>query len=320
MYNVLVIDGPQSSYLEGLEIEREVLAEEAIVELCRVRDEAEIDGRLEMAELIISWHPVPLTADSFLRMNSCRGVVRAAVGFDNIDVEAARRRNIPVANVPDYGTEEVADHAMALLLGMVRNLLTTDNSSRIGTWDWRAIGSVRRLRGMRLGLIGFGRIAMAVALRARNFGIQTQFYDPFIPSGIEKALGFRRAETLDELLRSSAAVSLHTPSSCSTRGMIGRNELELMPEDAILINTARGDVIDQSALIEHLRRHPRFRAGLDVLANEPAVPAELIESRQVILTAHSAFYADDSLIEMRRKSAETVRRLHRNEPLRTIVN
>jgi D-3-phosphoglycerate dehydrogenase/C-terminal binding protein len=320
MYQVLVVDGPSSSYLEGLDVEREVLAKEAIVELCRVEDEEQIDRRLERAELIISWHSIPLSARSFARMENCRGVVRAAVGYDNIDTDAAHSRGIPVANVPDYGTEEVADHAIGMLLALVRNFAATDHASRHAGWDWRAIGPVRRLRGMRLGLVGFGRIGMAVAARARAFGIHVAFYDPFVPTGIEKALGVRRTETLHELLGSCAAISLHTPSSPQTRHMIGRKELAALSENAILINTARGDVVDQSALIGHLAAHPDFRAGLDVLTNEPVVPPELRASTQVMLSAHSAFYADDSLLEMRRKSAETAARLYRREPLRTIVN
>jgi lactate dehydrogenase-like 2-hydroxyacid dehydrogenase len=320
MYRVLVVDRLESSYLEGLAIERDVLGSEAILELCRVPDESQIDDRLERADLVISWHGIALTAHSFGRMRNCRGVVRAAVGYDNIDIAAARKKGISVANVPDYGTEEVADHALCLLLYILRNLTVIEQSCRTGQWDWRVVGKVKRLRGMRLGLIGFGRIGMAVAARARAFGMQVMFHDPFVPSGLEKSLSVERVESLQELLRSCAAVSLHVPSTPQTRMMIGRRELEAMPSDAILINTARGDVVDQPALIAHLLSHPEFRAGLDVVADEPRVPAELRHSRQVVLSAHSAFYADESMIELRRKVAETASRLYRGEPVRTIVN
>lgn len=320
MHRLLVIDGPNSSYLEGLEVERDVLAGEAVLELCRAPHETEIDDRLERADLIISWHGVALSAISFARMRNCRGVVRAAVGYDNIDIAAASSRGIPVATVPDYGTEEVADHALCLLLCMVRNVAAAHRACRDGRWDWRTLGSVKRLRGLRLGLVGFGRIGMAVAVRASAFGIHPVFHDPFVPVGVEKALGVERAETLCQLLGSCAAVSLHTPSTRQTRGMIGRRELAAMPSDAILINTARGDVIDQGDLIEHLRCHPNFRAALDVVAGEPDVPKELRSSSQVLLTAHSAFYADAALAELRRKSAEVARRFCRGEPVATIVN
>lgn len=320
MYRVLVIDRVESSYLEGLTIEREVLGKEAILELCRVPDESKIDGRLEHADLVISWHAIGLSARSFRRMRNCRGVVRAAVGYDNIDVAAARQEGISVANVPDYGTEEVADHALCLLLHIHRNVTAADRACRAGEWDWRAVGKVKRLRGLRLGIIGFGRIGMATAARARAFGMHVLFYDPFVPDGTEKSLAVQRVENLQELLGSCAAISLHVPSTPQTRAMIGRRELEAMPADAILINTARGDVIDQPALIAHLQAHPEFRAGLDVVADEPRVAAELRECRQVVLTGHSAFYCDQSLAEMRRKSAETASRLYRGEPVRTIVN
>jgi C-terminal binding protein len=320
MYRVLVIDRLQSSYLEGLTIEHDVLGGEAILELCRVQDETQLDDRLERAELVISWHGIALTAHSFGRMRSCRGVVRAAVGYDNIDVAAARAGGIPVATVPDYGSEEVADHALCLLLYIVRNITVTEQSCRSGEWDWRVVGKVKRLRGLRLGLVGFGRIGMAVAARARAFGIHVVFYDPYVPSGVEKSLSVERAECLHDLLRSCAAVSLHVPSTEQTRALIGRAELEAMPSDAILINTARGDIIDQPALIAHLRSRREFRVGLDVIADEPSVPSALRDSRQVVLSAHSAFYADESMIELRRKAAEAARRLYRGELLRTIVN
>jgi C-terminal binding protein len=320
MYRVLVIDTPRSDYLEGLDVERRVLANQAEVELCRVRDESAIDGRLERADFIISWYFVGLSARSFARMGNCRGVVRAAVGYDNIDIDAAADRGIPVANVPDYGTEEVADHAIGLLLALVRNFAGTDQASRRGEWDWRAIGPVRRLRGMRLGLVGFGRIGTAMAQRARAFGMEVVFFDPFVPDGIDRAVGVGRSESLDELLSSCPVISLHVPSSQLTRRMIGARQLAKMPPDGILINTARGDIVDQAALMDHLKANPSFRAGLDVVEGEPHVAAPLSESRQVILTAHSAFYADESLVEMRRKSAETVGRLSRGEPVRTIVN
>jgi C-terminal binding protein len=320
MYKVLVIDRMESSYLEGLAIERDVLGNEATLELCRVPDESKIDGRLESADLVISWFGIGLSAQSIRRMRNCRGLVRAAVGYDNIDIAAARQQGISVANVPDYGTEEVADHVLCLLLYIHRNITVVDRSCRAGQWDWRVMGKVKRLRGLRLGIVGFGRIGMAVAARARAFGMHVLFYDPFVPSGIEKSLSVERVESLQELLRSCAAVSLHVPSTPQTRGMIGRRELEAMANDAILINTARGDVVDQPALIAHLQAHPEFRAGLDVVADEPRVPAELRDCRQVVLSAHTAFYADESLVDMRRKSAETASRLYRGEPVRTIVN
>lgn len=320
MDHVLVIDSHRSDYLEGLAIEREVFGAQSVVELARVAHESEIDGRLEAADVVISWHAVPLGAGAFSRMQRCRGVVRAAVGYDNIDLESARAAGIPVANVPDYGTEEVADHAMALLLSMARNLEATRAATERGVWDWRSVGVTRRLRGTRLGLVGFGRIGMAVAQRARVFGMACSFYDPLLLPGIEKALAIERAPTLRALMGASDVVSIHTPSHASTRGLIGRVELAAMPHDGMLINTARGDVVDQAALIEHLAGHPRFRAALDVLAREPEIPLALRGNAQVVMSGHSAFYSPPALVEMRSKSAQTARRLLHGEPVPTLVN
>jgi lactate dehydrogenase-like 2-hydroxyacid dehydrogenase len=320
MHQVLVIDNLRSDYLGELETERDALEGVAEVQLCRVSDERGIDDRLERADAVIVWHAIALGAATFRRMLRCRGVVRSAVGFDNIDIETARVLGIPVANVPDYGTEEVADHTMALLLACQRNLLGTHAAVQNGVWDWRTVGPLQRLRGQRLGLLGFGRIGMAVAQRAKAFGLDCRFYDPHLVPGIEKSLGVGRAASLPDLLGDCDVLSIHTPSSPATRGLVGRAELELLAPQATLINTARGDVIDQQALLEHLRRHPGFRAGLDVLAAEPSVPAALRGLPNVVLTGHSAFYSKAALHEMRHKSAATVRQLLLGETVPTIIN
>lgn len=318
--NVLVIDSPRSDYLDGLTIERAVLGDGCLVELCRVRDESEIDGRLEDAEAVISWYPIALNSPSLDRMKRCKGIVRAAVGYDNIDIAYARSLGIPVANVPDYGTEEVADHTLALLLAMVRNLRVTDAAAKRDIWDWRTIGKVSRVRNLCLGIIGFGRIGMAVSQRARSFGMRCVFYDPFLLPGIEKALGVERALSLLDLLANCNVASIHTPSTSATRGLIGARELRAMPPDGLLINTARGDVVRQSALIEHLASHPHFRAALDVLSEEPQIPPALRDSEQVVLTSHSAFYSDASLVEMRFKSATAAKLFLMDETIQTVVN
>lgn len=318
--DVFIVDSHRGPYLVEPDIEREVLRPDARPILCRVNSADELIGLIDDAAAIISWHTIPLPANVIARLKNCRGIVRAAVGFDNIDIDYAARRGIPVAVVPDYGTEEVADHTMALLLALVRKLHIVGPRAKNGEWDWRAVGSVPRLRGLRLGLVGFGRIGGAVARRAQAFGLHVAFYDPYVLSGVDKVHAVTRHETLHELLDWSQIVSVHVPLTAETRHLIGRAELARLTPETVLINTARGEVLDQQALIDSIAADRIGQVGLDVLSDEPRVPDALRTSERVLMTAHSAFYADASLAEVRYKAAASVRRLLRGQPERNIVN
>jgi C-terminal binding protein len=317
---VVVVDSMRGGYVGDPDIEREVLEPLAAVELQRCDEGTALAGAAEAADVLIAWHHIALPGDVLGRLRRCRGIVRASVGYDNIDLAAARDLGIPVANVPDYGTEEVADHALALMLALVRRLPLLDAHVRGGGWDWQVVGSVTRLRGATLGIVGLGRIGAAVARRAQAFGLDVAFYDPYVPNGVEKSHGLVRCEELSELIDRSWILSLHTPLTPETRHIIGRPELEQMRPGAILVNTARGDLIDNGALVEALEAGRLGGAALDVLSGEPRVPEEIRSSGRVILTPHAAFYSDASLRELRRKAAESARRLLLGQPLRTLLN
>jgi len=317
---VSIIDSHHGPYLDDPDIERDVLGSDATPILRRVNSADELIGVIDDAAAIISWHTIPLPQRVLEHLKNCRGIVRAAMGFDNIDIAFAANRGIPVAVVPDYGTEEVADHTMALLLALVRKLVTIDRLAKSGEWDWRGVGSVTRLRGRHLGIVGFGRIGTAVARRAQAFGLQVAFYDPYVPSGYDKVHGVARHESLHELLDWAQIVSVHVPLNPETQHLIGRAELARLTPQTVLLNTSRGEVLDQQELIEALKENRIGQVGLDVLAAEPNVPAALRTSDQVLLTAHSAFYADASLAELRYKAALSVRRLLRGERERNVVN
>jgi phosphoglycerate dehydrogenase-like enzyme len=247
-------------------------------------------------------------------------VVRAGVGYNNVDLHAAGRRGILVCNVPDYGTEEVADHAIMLLLAVARQLLDADRSLREGRWDYRAAQHAPRLRGKTLGIIGCGRIGSATALRAKAFGLDVVFYDPYVVPGTEKALGIRRTFQLDELLDQSDFVSLHCYLDESTHHLIDARALARMKRGSILINTARGPVVDQPALIDALDAGHLLGAGIDVFEREPLDDERLRHHPRVVLTPHSAFYSIEGFVELRRKAAEEVRRLLLGEPPHNLVN
>jgi D-3-phosphoglycerate dehydrogenase/C-terminal binding protein len=319
-YRITIVDSRHGAYLREPDIENEVLSPCGTVQLFCVDSAEEAIEELVASDAIISWHHIALRAPLLTRLRSCRGIVRASVGYDNIDLAAATGLRIPVCNVPDYGTEEVADHTMALILALARKLRMLDSHCRQGGWEWRTAGSVPRLRGAGLGVVGCGRIGSAVIRRAVAFGMDVAFYDPYVPSGMDKAHGVTRCETLAELLQRSLIVTLHVPLIGETRGLIGAPEFACMRSGSILVNTSRGGVIVQDALRSALERGLIGQAGLDVLSGEPDVPEWLRTSDRVLLTAHSAFYADESLSELRTKAAWAARRLLMGEPERNIIN
>ncbi|HEX8202837.1 MAG TPA: C-terminal binding protein [Isosphaeraceae bacterium] len=310
-----------ADFLEEMEVEAPILGDLADIVLAKGHAEGDLADVVPEADAVILFHDIPLVTDAtFARARRCRGLVRAGVGYNNIDIAAAGRRGIVVCNVPDYGTEEVADHSLLLLLAVVRQLLPSDAAIRRGGWDYRSQIETRRLRGRTLGLVGCGRIGTATALRARAFGLDVVFHDPLVAPGYEKALGVRRAERLEDLLEQSPYVSLHCYLDETTFHLIDAAALARMPPGGILINTARGPVVDQVALVEALDSGHLFGAGLDVVEREPLDDERLRHHPRVILTPHSAFYSIEGFLELRRKAAEEVRRLLRGEPPRCPVN
>jgi phosphoglycerate dehydrogenase-like enzyme len=261
-----------------------------------------------------------LTEHALSALPRVKAVVRCGVGFDNVDLAAAGSRGIVVCNVPDYGTEEVADHALMLLLALARRLLPADRAVRAGAWDITTVFGTPRLRGRTLGIIGCGRIGTATALRAKALGMRVVFHDPLLPDGVEKALGLERADTLEELLPRAEFVSLHCPLTADTRHLLNERTLSLLPEGAYVINTARGGCIDLDALHAALESGRVGWAGLDVVEREPLDDERIRTHPRVILTPHAAFYSVEGFAEMRTKGAREARRVLLGQPVRNAVN
>lgn len=298
-----IIDSRHNCYVTNPDIETGVFAGTGEVKLYQVAGTEELPAEAYACDGLISWHLVPLQRPFLQDLQSCRGIVRAAVGFDNIDLAAASEHGIQVANVPDYGTEEVADHTLALALSLLRRLPRGHNVVMGGSWDWREVGELPRLRQLTVGLIGFGRIGMAVARRFQAFGCHVCFYDPYLGSGVDKSLGVTRCESLDELLRTADLVSLHVPLNGETRHLLSERELAVL-KGKYLINTARGPLIDGRALCRALERGDLQGAGLDVYEDErQMIPPALQARNNVILSPHVAFYSSAALPELRRKAA-----------------
>ncbi len=310
-----------ADFLQDASVEAPVLGGVADVVVAGAHHEDALAPHLAEADAILLFHDIERMTDAtFARAPRCRAVIRAGVGYNNVDLGAAGARGIAVCNVPDYGTEEVADHAILLLLAVARHLRIQDDSIRAGDWDYRAARDTPRLRGKTLGLVGCGRIGSAAALRAKAFGLDVVFFDPYAPQGMDKALGIRREFRLEPLLEQSHFISLHCYLDDRTHHLIDPGALARMRPRSILINTARGPVVDQAALIEALDSGHLLGAGIDVFEREPLDDDRLRHHPRVILTPHSAFYSIEGFIELRTKAAEEARRILLGEPPRNLVN
>lgn len=318
--------------VEPLDFERDVLKDIADVHALDAMQESELVGRIEDADAIMVYHYFRLTRASIERLSQCKIIVRPGVGYDGIDIAAARQKGIPVCNVPDYGTEEVADSALAMAITLARgtHFLNSRLKRRIGAWNVDQALPIPRLRQRTFGIIGCGRIGTAAALRAKAFGFDVVFYDPYVKDGLDKALGIRRVDSLKGLLTESYIVSMHCPLSPQTRGMISSEQIQWMPKGSFLINTARGGVVDTLAVIDALASEHLAGAGIDVLEQEPPPTDSPILAAwtnpdhpahdRLLLNPHTAFYCDEGCEEFRRKGAMEIARAYRGEPLRNVVN
>lgn len=307
----------------SLDIEREILGRvgaELVV--------AETGGEAELIELapdadaiLTNWKTVPEAA--VRAAGRCVVIGRYGVGVDNIPVELATELGIVVANVPDFCTDEVADHAMALLLACARRLVPFTSETRSGVWSLERAPGLPRLGEQVLGVVGFGRIARALVPRARGFGLRVLVYTPRLAAAgaVEPAAEVEIAASLDELLAASDYVSLHAPATAETAGLIGEPELRQMKPSAYLINTSRGALIDEAALASALRDGKIAGAALDVLSSEPP-PADLplLRAPNVIVTPHAAFYSDPAIHDLQTRSATSVASVLTGSPPESVVN
>ena len=242
------------------------------------------------------------------------GVVRTGIGLDTVDLPAATRHGVCIAHVPDFCYDEVADTAMTLLLAVARKVRLADQHVRGGSWSPSALLPMPRLRGRTMGLVAFGHIARMVAERARGFGLQVIAFDPYVDAQAMAKLGVQKVETLEALFARSDIVSLHTPLTDETRGLIGRTAFTAMKPGAILINTSRGKVVDEQALIEALRSGRLAGAGLDVLWTEPpARDNPLFAMDNVVLTPHYASSTVEAIEDLAAKVSRQIVQYLRGE-------
>jgi D-3-phosphoglycerate dehydrogenase / 2-oxoglutarate reductase len=286
---------------EDVAPERGVLGPLGISVSWPVQSPAAVDEQLKRADALLV-NVTPVDAALLDRAPQCRVVVTYGVGYDHINLDEARRRRVVVANVPDYCTDEVADHTMALLLALARQIVTGHELVRGGGWGVHGLGSVRRLRGRTLGLVGYGRTGKAVGERAMSFGLRVIAYDPQVSWGGEAVT---MLASLEDLLREADFVSLHAPLQKETKQLINGRTLALMKPGSILINTSRGGLVDTNALLAAIGGGSLAGAGLDVFAEEPP-EAALLNRPNLLLSPHSAYYSAEAIVELKQSAAQAV--------------
>jgi C-terminal binding protein len=292
-----------------------ILQGNARASLAELPDEllAEVDGLMTLR--------MPVPAEQIARFPKLKVVVRMGVGYDRVDRAACAARGVTVCNVPDYGTQEVAEFAVLLALSLRRGLILYHDTQRgPDPAPWAVMPSPlhRRQEVQGFGILGLGRIGSAAALRAKALGYKVVFYDPNQPNGWDRALGIQRARTMEELLAQSDVLSIHCPLTRGTRGLIGEKELRQLPRNAVVVNTARGPILDIDALERCLRDGHIAGAGLDVIPEEPPkdpVPNLLRAYRaqedwlrgRLVITPHIAFHTPEAWDDIRLKGIETMR-------------
>ncbi len=247
-----------------------------------------------------------ITGDMIRQLTKCRIISRMGIGVDNIDIAEATKARIVVTKVPDYCIDEVSDHAMALLLAVVRKIPFINAQVHGGTWKMTAVVPIHRLRGSVLGLMGFGRIPQLVAPKAKAFGIKVIAYDPYVPKEVFAGAGVDSVD-FPTLLKTSDYVSIHSPLVPETKNLFNADAFRQMKRSAYLVNTARGPIIDEAALAAALDAGDIAGAALDVMAQEPPGPSSPLYGRDnVIITPHTSFYSEESLVDLQTKAAEEV--------------
>jgi len=269
------------------------------------RKEATVVEVARDADVVMIQSVRPLLGAKVIRqLNRCRCIVRVGIGYENVDVATATALGILVCNVPAYCVDDVADHALALLLATIRHIARQDRWIRAQRWDRTGVRPAHRIRGRTLGFIAFGRIARALAHRVSGFDLTLLAYDPYVDADTMACHGVHKVE-LDELLRRSDFISVHVPLMETTRRLLGPRQFALMKPGAILVNTSRGPVLDEAALIEALRSGKLAGAGLDVMEQEP-LPADspLRTLDNVTLTPHVGAFSEESVGDLYRAACQ----------------
>jgi D-3-phosphoglycerate dehydrogenase len=282
----------------------QIKGEEELIQVCK-----DADGLLIQYAL--------LSREVLKQLPKCKVIARYGVGVDSIDLRAATDLGIIVANVPDYCVDEVADQALSMILALIRKTVFFDQKVKSNEWDFRQGRPIHRIKGKTLGLIGSGRIGLEVGKRISAFGVRVMAFDPYL----QKAPAEIQLTDLDTVLKESDVISIHCPLNESTRHLLGEKEFQKMEKKPLIINTSRGPIIDERALIQALRKGQVSGAGLDVLEKEPPDPQNpLLKMENVTLAPHISFYSEESISELKQRTAENVSSVLLGKWPRSVVN
>lgn len=312
-YRVVITDCDHGSIREEKE-EFDRMGAELI--LAQVREEEELIRVGKEADGLINQYAL-LTRRVFENLPKCKVVARYGVGVDSIDLRAATDLGIIIANVPDYCIDEVASHAVAMMLTLTRKTAFFDRKVKSSQWDFRQGTPIHRIQGKTLGLIGCGKIGFEVAKRISAFGVKVMAFDPYIQRTGEKI----ELTDLETVLRKSDFISIHCPLNDSTQHLIGEQEFQKMERKPLLINTSRGPIVNEKALIQALEEGRISGAGLDVLETEPPDSKNpMLKMENVIFSPHVGFYSEESISELKRRTARNVSDVLRGRWPGSVVN
>ncbi|MEX2623531.1 MAG: C-terminal binding protein [Acidimicrobiia bacterium] len=296
-FKVLVSD----QVFPDLTIERELLGAIGADLLVADGSTADVIRQGADADALLNTY-LPIDAHVISGLQRCRIIARYGIGFDNVDLAAAKTAGITVTNVPDYCVEEVAAHAVAMILSLLRKLPEADARLRAGGWGIEGLQPIPRISGLTFGLVGYGRIARQVAAVVQSLGAALVVHDPYVSAGP----GMPALVSLEELARRSDVVSIHVPLTPETQGLVNRTFLDLLSPRAILVNTSRGKLVVLDDLVAALRTGRLAGAGLDVFDQEPVEVSRIEGVPNLIVTPHLAYYSEQSLAELQRKATTQV--------------
>ncbi len=282
------------------------------------RDPAALVEEAAGADGLIADASTQVTGDVLRSLDSLQVVGRSGIGVDNVDLEIAGELGIPVVNVPDYCLDEVSAQALGMLLALARKLPQLDRAVKSGEWDWSPARPIRRIAGQTVGVVGFGKIGRGFVRKLRGFDVDVLVHDPYLSATDLSGFDVTRVD-FDRLLTASDYVSVHAPLTDETRGLFDAAAFEAMPDHAILINTARGPVVDEDALVAALDAGTLGGAGLDVRDPEPPEDDPLVEFENVLLSPHAGFYSEEARQELTRTVSEDVARVLQGQAPRNPV-
>ena len=293
----------------------------------------QISDSKENAEVLLVWHEI-INKEFLDSFPNLKGVVRYGVGYDMIDLKAIQDRNLYFCNTPDYGTDEVSDTVIGMLMNIARGISQYNFAAKRykdETWQENTLPNIKRTSDINFGVIGAGRIGGSILRKAKAIGFDCLFYDPYKEAGHEKMLGVRRVDSQNELLEISDIISINTPLTDETRGMVGTDFVSKMKEKSALINSARGEIVsDLDIFIEPLKNDKLTSIALDVLPQEPPKDSRLIDAwknneewtaGRIVINPHTSYFSDKAYIEMRTNAAKNAKRIIDGKtPINIIVN